>query len=109
MRNHISSLMQEDGSITDEMRGSHSSPEVSQDLLMVGAVMTDTYDNPLPTTDSDPPAPLCSVPIYPDASWHLQQTAAFNFPVPTDSLLQSKGTGLVADTTTTSPWAFSSP
>ena len=48
MKNHISSLMQEDGSITDEMRGSHSSPEVSQDLLMVGAVMTDTYDKPTP-------------------------------------------------------------
>jgi hypothetical protein len=51
MRNHISSLMQEDGSITDKMRSSYScvpSPEVSQDLLMVGAVMTDTYDKPTP-------------------------------------------------------------
>jgi hypothetical protein len=51
MRNHISSLMQEDGSITDEMGSSHScgpSPEVSQDWLMVRAVMTDTHDEPTP-------------------------------------------------------------
>ena len=51
VRYHISSLMQEDSSITDAMRSSHScgpSPEVSQDLLMVGAVMTDTYDKPSP-------------------------------------------------------------
>ena len=53
--------------------------------------------NPPPTTDPDPPAPLCSVPMNPDASWHLQQTEAFKFPDPTDSLLQSKGRGLVAD------------
>ena len=34
-------------------------------------------------------------------SQDLQQTAAFSFPFPTDFLLQSKGIGLVADTTTT--------
>ena len=121
MREHIHTLMEEDGSITKEQRDSHifrPSPEVSQDLMMVAAVMADTYDNPLPIVDPDQRAPLCSVPIYPDASCHiagskspclgvlfpphdLQQAAAFSFPFPTDFLLQSNGTGLVADTTTT--------
>jgi hypothetical protein len=116
MREHIHTLMKEDGSITQELRDSHifrPSPEVSQDLMMVA----DTYDNPLPIADPDQRAPLCSVSIYPDASCHiagstspclgvlfpahdLQQAAAFNFPFPTDFLLQSNGTGLVADTTT---------
>ena len=69
MSSHINSLMQEDGSISDKKRDSsifRPSPEVSQDLLMVAAIMSDTYDNPLPITDPDPPAPLCAVPTYPD-------------------------------------------
>ena len=40
--------------------------------------------------------PLASFPPH-----DLQQAAAFSFPFPTDFLLQSNGTGLVADTTST--------
>ena len=121
MTSHINTLIQADGSISDTKRDSatfRTSPELNQDLLMAAAIMSDTYDNPLPIIDPDPPAPLCAVPIYPDASGHiagptspclgvlfpshnLQQTAAFSFPFPTDFLLHSNGTGLVADTTTT--------
>ena len=85
---------------------------------MVAAVMADTHDYSLPIIDMDQIAPLCSVLIYPDASCHiggptspclgvflppqdLQHAAAFSFLFPTDFLLQSNGTGLVSDTTTT--------
>jgi hypothetical protein len=121
LKEHIHSLMEEDGSITAKLRDSHifsPSPEVSQDLRMVAAIMADTHDHPLPIIDTDQIAPLCSVLIYPDASCHvggpispslgvlfppydLQHAAAFRFPFPTDFLLQSNRTGLVADTITT--------
>ena len=74
MKEHIHILMEEDGSITQELRDSHifrPSPVVSQDLMMVAAVMADTHDHPLPIVDPDQRAPLCSVPIYPDASCHI--------------------------------------
>ena len=61
MREHIHSLMKEDGSITQELRDSHifrPSPEVSQDLMMVAAVMADTHDHPLSIVDPDQRAPL---------------------------------------------------
>ena len=85
---------------------------------MVAAVMADTYDHPLPIVDPDPPIPLCATLIYPDASGNiggatspalgvlfppqnLEHAAAFSLPFPTDFLLQSNGSGLVADTTST--------
>ena len=121
MREHIKLISNEQGNIQDSSRDSNifrHSPGVSQDLLMVAAIMADTHDNPLPIIDPDPPVPLCSVQIYPDASGHiagptspslgiffpphdLNHAAAYSLPFPTDFLLHSNGSGLVADTTST--------
>ena len=107
MRNHISSLADSDGSIYDKKRNSHifhPTQEVRQDMLMAAAIIADSYHNPLSIIDNDPPVPLFSVPVYPDASGHiagttspclgvffpphdLQHAAAFGFPFPTDFLL----------------------
>ena len=121
MRNHIQVLSDEQGHITVRDRDKqtfHPTQDVSQDLLMVAAVMADTYDHPLPIIDPDPPIPLWATLIYPDASGNiggqtspalgilfppqnLQHAAAFSLPFPTDFLLHSNGSGLVADTTST--------
>ena len=119
MREHINQISDEHCNIKDFIRDTHifhPSPGVSQDLLMVAAVMADTHDNPLHIRDPDPPAPLCSVPIFPDASGHiagptspslgiffphhdLNHAAAYSLPFSTNFLLHSNGSGLVADTT----------
>ena len=121
MRSHIQDLSDEHGYITEKDRDKHifyPTQDVSQDLLMVAAVMADTYDHPLPIVDPDPPIPLGATLIYPDASGNiggatspalgvlfppqnLMHAAAFSLPFPTDFLLQSNGSGLVADTTST--------
>ena len=121
MRSHIQDLSDEHGYITEKDRDKHifyPTQDVSQDLLMVAAVMADTDDHPLPIVDPDPPIPLWATLIYPDASGNiggatspalgvlfppqnLMHAAAFSLPFPTDFLLQSNGSGLVANTTST--------
>ena len=121
MKTHIDTLMLGNTEISDSARDSHifhPSAEVAEDLLMVAGLLTDTYENPLPIVDPDPPVPLGCVSIYTDASGNiagptspclgvffpshdLQQSMAISFPFPTNFLLQSNGTGIVADTTTT--------
>lgn len=121
MRSHIEELSGEHGDIGDKDRDRkifHPTEEVSLDLVMVAAVMADTYNFPLPIVDPDPPIPLCAVLIYPDASGNiggptspalgvlfppqdLQHAAAFSLIFPTNFLLNSNGSGLVADTTST--------
>ena len=121
LKSHIDTLMLGNAEITDSARDSHifyPSAEVTQDLLMVAAIMADTWENPLPILDPDPPVPLGCVSIYTDASGNiagptspslgvffpshdLQHSVAISFPFPTDFLLHTNGTGIVANTTTT--------
>ena len=80
--------------------------------------MADTYGHPLPLVDPDPPVILSATHIYTDASGHIAaptspslgilfppedmlQAGAHSLPFPTNFLLQSNGTGLVADTSST--------
>ena len=91
---------------------------MKQDLLMVAAILVDSFENPLPIMRPDPTPPLSAVPVYTDASGKINGVdvpslgiffppfdgmygAAFSIPFSRDFLLQSNGTGLVADTTTT--------
>ena len=92
--------------------------EVRQDLLLVAALLADTYNHPLSIMDPEPPVPLSATHIYTDASGkiagpsspalgilfppgNMLQASAHSLPFPTDFLLQPNGTGLVADTTST--------
>ena len=121
MADHIRELCDEEGKIGDKQRDSHkfhTTLDVRRDLLIVAALMADTYDHPLPIMDPDPPPPLCAVPIYTDASGHiggstspslgvffppyeLQHAAAYSLPFPTEFLLKTNNSALVADTTST--------
>ena len=111
MRSHIQLLSDVNGDILEKDRDKqvfHPTQEVTQDLLMVAAVMAGTHAHPLPIVDPDPPIPLCAILIYPDASGHiggatapalgvffppqdLLHAAAFSIPFPTDFLLHSNG------------------
>ena len=94
------------------------SSHLRQDLLMAAAILVDTFHNPLPIVDPDPPIPLHAVEVYTDASGSVKcpsfpslgifispsegmHSAAFSIPFSTDFLLQSNGTGLIAETTST--------
>ena len=121
MGEHIRMLSGEQGYVNNEDRDKHifQAPEgVRHDLLLVAALLADTYHHPLPIVDPDPPVPLSATHIYTDASGHIagssspslgilfppggmQQASAHSLPFPTDFLLQSNGTALVADTTST--------
>ena len=121
MRSHIQVLMDEHGDIKEHDRDKqifHPTHEVTLDLLMVAAIMADTHEHPLPIVDPAPPIPLWAILIYPDASGNiggmtspalgvffppqdLLFAAAYSLPFPTDFLLHSNGSGLVADTTST--------
>ena len=92
--------------------------QVRQDLLMAAAILVDSYDNPLPIIDPDPSIPLHAVKVFTDASGCVKgpyypslgifispsdgmHGAAFSIPFSTDFLLQSNGSALIADTTST--------
>ena len=118
---HISKISDPSGKILDKQRDAHTlclTLDVSQDLLLVAAIIADTYEHPLPIVDPDPPAPLCAVPIFTDASGHIagptspalgiffpphdmKHAAAYSIPFQTDFLLSSNNSALVADTTST--------
>ena len=118
---HIQKLAERDGQVSDKDRDDlvFLTPSgVCLDLLMVAAIMADTYHYPLPIVDPDPPIPLCAIHVYTDASGHiagptspalgvffppqdLQHAGAHSLPFPTDFLLQSNGSALVADTSST--------
>ena len=121
MSEHFKQFADMQGNISNNERDAHIfvTPDyVSQDLLMVAAVMADSFSNPLPIVDPDPPTPLCALHIYTDASGNISgdsspalgilfppqdllHAAAHSLPFPTEFLLQSNGTSLVADTSTT--------
>ena len=121
MAEHMGAFSNGKGLINDAQRDSHRfmvTPDVRTDLLMVAAVLADTVNHPLPIMDPDPPIPLCSVPVFPDASGHIggptspalgvffppfdmNHAAAYSLPFPTEFLLKSNGEALVADTTST--------
>ena len=118
---HIHELSDEGGVISDSDRDAKvfkTHPDASHDMLMLAALLADTYTNPLPIIDTNPTPPLCAVLIHTDASGnilgptppclgvyfptqHMAHAAAHSLPFPTNFLLQSNGSGLVADTTST--------
>ena len=77
MRSHIEELSDEHGDIGDKDRDRkifHPTEEVSLDLVMVAAVMADTYNFPLPIVDPDPPIPLCAAGSFsrqPPTQWGM--------------------------------------
>ena len=92
--------------------------DVREDLLLVATLIADTYDHLLPIVGPETPVPLSATLIYTDASGHIAaptfpslgslfppedmlQAGAHNLPFPTNFLLQSNGSGLVADTSST--------
>ena len=89
-----------------------------KDLLMIAAILADSYYHPLPIMDPDPAIPLHAVPVYTDASGNIgsltfpslgifltpfdgMHAAAFKIPFTTDFSLQSNGKSLIANTTST--------
>ena len=61
MGDHVRKLSDTQGNVSDEDRHKHAflvPQDVRQDLLLVAALMADTYDHPLPIVDPDPPVPL---------------------------------------------------
>ena len=91
---------------------------LKQDLLMAAAILVDSFNNPLPIIDPDPSIPLHAVKVFTDASGCVKgpyypslgifispcegmHAAAFSIPFSTDFLLQSNGSALIADTTST--------
>ena len=95
-----------------------STEEMRKDLLMIAAILVDSYQHPLPITDPDPEIPLHAVPVFTDASGNIgsltfpslgiffppydgMHAAGFSIPFMTDFLLQSNGKCLIADTTST--------
>ena len=121
MTEHVHYLSDDKGEISDKKRDAkifYTSPDASHDMMMLAALLADTHDNPLPIIDTDLTPPLCAVLIYPDASGNIAGTtspclgvffppqdhrhaAAHSLPFPTDFLLQSNGSALVADTSST--------
>ena len=96
----------------------HPTEEMRVDLMMMTAILVDTYHYPLPIMDPEPAIPLHAVPIYTDASGNIgsstfpslgiffppfdgTHSAAFAIPFSTDFLLQRNGHSLIADTTST--------
>ena len=118
---HIRSLSNPEGRVSNKQRDITAfvlPPEVRTDVLMLAAMMADTFSHPLPIMDPSPPTPLSATPIYPDASGHIANptspslgiffpahgmlhSAAHSLPFPTDFLLSSNSGKLVADTTST--------
>ena len=118
---HIKELSDDEGIISKVDRDKHifhAPADVCQDLLLIAALLADSYHHPLPIVDPEPPVPLSATHIYTDASGHIagssspalgilfppgdmQQAGAHSLPFTTDFLLQSNSTGLVADTTST--------
>ena len=121
LSSHIKELSDSEGKVSDQQRDCQRfvpPPHVSKDLLMVAAVLADSFNNPLPILDPEPSIPLCAVQIYTDASGHIAgptspalgilfppfghtHAAADSFPFPTDFLLKNNNSSLVADTTST--------
>ena len=124
--NHISQLCPPLKTFTSEatflmvehIRKLSDAQVVCQDLLLVATLIADTYDHPLPIVDPEPPVPLSATLVYTDASGHIAaptspslgilfppedmlQAGAHSLPFPANFLLQSNGTGLVADTSST--------
>ena len=74
MREHVQRLPDIQGNISDEDRNKCTFLMLQnecQDLLMVPALMADTYDHPLPIVDPDPPVPLSATHIYTDAKGNI--------------------------------------
>ena len=121
MAEHLEELSGDGNQIPDHDRDYPQfipSEGMKQDLLMVAAILVDSFENPLPIMRPDPVAPLISVPVYTDASGKVKgpdapclgiffppfegmHGAAFSIPFSRDFLLQSNGTCLILDTTTT--------
>ena len=121
MGDHVRKLSDAQGNVSDKDKDKHvflMPQDVRQDLLLVAALMADTYDHPLPIVDPEPPVPLSATHVYTDASGHIgaktspalgilfppedmRQAGAHSLPFPTDFLLQPNGTSLVADTSST--------
>ena len=117
----ICQLSDSSGNISDRQRDNEVfslTSDIRQDLLMLAAVIADTFKHPLPILDPDPQPPLCAVQIYTDASGRiaeksspslgiffppqdLKHAAAYSLPFPTDFLLSSNEGSLVANTTST--------
>ena len=49
----------------------HPTEEMRVDLMMMTAILVDTYHYPLPIMDPEPAIPLHAVPIYTDASGNI--------------------------------------
>ena len=121
LRGHIEYLAEGDGSITNikrDVKQFSISPDTREDLLLAATLLSDTWDHPLPIMETNPPKPLCAVPVYTDASGHIEgptspalgiyfhshsllHAAAHSIPFPTDFLLCSNEGKLVANTTST--------
>ena len=118
---HVAQLDNKKRRISTEARDRREfmpSFHLKQDLLMAAAILVDSFRNPLPIVDPDPPIPLHALKVYTDASGSVKgptypalgifisqsegiNAAAFSIPFSTDFLLQSNGSGLIAETTST--------
>ena len=121
MGEHIRDLAEADGSIANTRRDVKQfriSQKDREDLLLAATLLSDTWDHPLPIIETNPPIPLCAVPVYTDASGNIKgprspalgiyfyshsllHSAAHSIPFPTDFLLHSTEGKLVANTTST--------
>ena len=79
LASHICQLADPSGNISDRQRDSEVfllTSDVRQDLLLLAAVIADTFEHPLTIMDPDPQPPLCAVQIYTDASGRIAEKSS---------------------------------